>query len=526
MSRKERTVKNTITAILKYLIRVIMQFVVRTVVIYKLGVEYVGLDSLYANIISMLSLAELGIGSAIVFSMYKPASENDIEKLKSLNNFYKKMYLIIAVVVLCVGSAITPFLKHLINGEPNVDVNLYVVYGVFLLNAVISYFGAHKRSLLFVNQRNDIENNLYTIQNLVMSAVQIALLLIFKNYYLYVVMIPLFTLLETISVTLIANKLYPEIRGKAQPLDKETKKEITKNIIGASCHQLGGVIVMSTDNLLVSIFFGLTVLGNVSNYVLIYTAINSFLMLFITAMQASVGNLIATSDKERVYKNYKTFNWIFACAVGLCSICMMCLTQHFMRIWIKDSNAYLSSWILLSIVGKFYITKMRNLTNTFKNCAGLLWNDWYKPLIEVIVNIVASVLCIKWLGIAGIFVGTIISTICAPLWVEPMVLYKNYFKKSMGGFWVKYLFYTLITLIAGGASYFLCSLLPSTGILYFILKMVICVIVISVIYFISYFKTSEFKSIGGMIKSMFKGSKKKEVVCEEKETDSNSIVEE
>ena len=316
MARKERTVKNTITAIIKYLIRVIMQFIVRTVIIYKLGVEYVGLDALYANIISMLSLAELGIGSAIVFSMYKPAAENDIEKLKSLNNFYRKMYLIIATIVLCVGSALTPFLKHLINGEPNVDVNLYIVYGVFLLNAVISYLGAHKRSLLFVHQRNDIENNLYTILNLILSMLQIGLLLVFNNYYLYVVMIPVFTLFETISVVFIANRLYPEIRGNSQPLDKETKKEITKNILGASCHQLGSVIVLSTDNLLVSMFFGLTVLGNVSNYVLIYTAVNSFLMLFITALQSSVGNLIATSDVDKVYKVYKTFNWIFGCVCG------------------------------------------------------------------------------------------------------------------------------------------------------------------------------------------------------------------
>ncbi|MGN0961552.1 MAG: lipopolysaccharide biosynthesis protein [Christensenellales bacterium] len=512
MARKERTIKNSITAVVKYVIKLILQFVLRTVIIYKLGVEYVGLDSLYANIISMLSLAELGIGTAIVFSMYKPASENDIEKLKSLNNFYKKIYMIIAVVVLVLGLAIMPFIKNFISEEPNVNVNLYVVYAIFLANTVISYFGAHKRSLLFAFQRNDIENNILTIATILMSIFQIVMLLLFKNYYLYVILIPLFTLFDVILYVCVAKKLYPDITGKSEPLDKETKKEITKNIIATSCHQIGAVIVLSTDNLLISKFFGLTALGTISNYILVYSAIDSLINIFINALQASVGNLITTTNKEYVYKIYKMFNWIFACIVGFCSIALMCLYKPFINIWVGDTEYKVTFGLIFALVGKFYFMKMRSLTNMFKNCAGLMWNDRWKPICESILNIVASLVFIKLIGVEGIFVGTIVSTICVPLWVEPYVLYKNYFKMSVKDYFGKFALYTLITLIAGGVTYGLCAILPEVGLWWFVLKVGICAIVPNVIYLLVYLKTDNFKMAWNFAKSFIK--KKKSIANE------------
>lgn len=504
MARKERTIKNSITAVLKYVVKLILQFVIRTMLIYKLGVEYVGLDSLYANIISMLSLAELGIGSAMVFSLYKPFAENDVEKLKSITSLIKKLYSIIAIIVLSIGLAIMPFIKFFINGEPNVEVNLYVLYIIFLANTVISYLGAHKRSLLFASQRNDIENNILTTQIILMSIVQVLVLAIFKNYYLYAISIPVFTLLEVIAVVIVANKLYPEINGKGQPLDKETKNIITKNIAATACHHLGTVIVMSTDNLLISKFFGLTVLGTISNYILIYSAISSFIQLFIKAIQASIGNLIATSDKERVHKFYTLLNWLFACVSGFCTIALMCLYQPFMRIWVGNVDAIASIGIVVAIVVRFYISQMRSVNIMFNSCAGLMWHDRFKPIVESIINIIASIICIQFLGVAGIFVGTIISSISAPLWVEPYVLHKHYFGKSTKNYFVKYIYYTIVTLIIGVITYFICSILPSTGILVFILKIAICCIIPTLLYVLAYFKSSHFKEIVKFIKGIFR----------------------
>jgi len=505
MARKERTLKNGTAAIIKYVVKLILQFILRTLIIYKLGVEYVGLDSLYANIISMLSLAELGIGSAIVFCMYKPAAENDVEKLKSLNSLYKKLYFIIASIVLIIGLAISPFLKYLISGKPNVKVNIHYVYFIFLANTIISYLGAHKKSLLFAYQRYDIENNIMTTCIFAMSILQIVLLLIFKNYYYYAILIPIFTLIEVIVIVIVANKKYPEINGKAQPLDKETKKLVLRNIIGASCHQIGAVIVMSTDNLLISMFFGLTVLGKISNYILIYNAIHSFVMILIQALQASVGNLIATVDEQQVYKKYGMFNLTFSCIAGLFAILLMCLYQPFISIWVGEKYL-VSIWLVLAIVARFYFTEMRALTNMFKNCAGLMWNDRIKPIIESFVNIAISIALIYLMGVEGIFVGTIISTICVPLWVEPYILHKHYFKKSVRPYFIKLILFTFVTLIAGASSFFICSLLPELGIKWFILKILISFVISLGIYLIAYYKTKDFK---GLINTFLKPLLKK-----------------
>ena len=510
MARKERTVKNSITAVFRYFIKLFLQFVLRTIIIYKLGVNYVGLDSLYANIISMLSLAELGIGSAIAFSMYKPAAENDIEKLKSLNRLYKKIYLVISAIVLVVGLSLLPFLEFFINGEANVNVNLQIVYVIFLLNTVISYLGAHKKSLLFAYQRNDIENSISTVQLILMSVAQIVLLLIFENYYFYVSMIPLFTLFEVVIVTIKANKMYPEIRGKANQIDKETKNTIIKNIVATSCHKLGGVIVLSTDNLLISKFFGLTVLGTLSNYILIYTAISSLIYLFINAVQASVGNLIATKEPNQVYGFYKTVNFAFSLVAGFCSIALLCLYQPFMEIWVESQDFYVSIWIVLTLVIKFYLSETRHVTYMFKNCAGLMWQDRIKPIIEAVVNIFASIMLIKLIGVAGIFVGTIISTLVAPFWVEPRVLYKYYFKKSVKSYFVKYMLYFLVTCFAGCLTYFLCWLLPVYGFGWFVLKCAICCVVPLTVFVLCYFKTKDFKNTMEItIKPLFNKIKKK-----------------
>lgn len=509
MARKERTLKNSLTAGIKYFVKLVLQFVIRTLIIYKLGVEYVGLDSLYANIISMLSLAELGIGTAISYSMYKPAAENDIEKLKSLNALYKKIYTVIALAVLAVGLSLLPFLEFFINGTPNVDVNLELVYLIFLISTAISYLGAHKRSLLFATQRNDVENNVFTTKLILLSTFQALVLLISKNYYVYVSLNPLFNLLEVILVISMANKMYPQIRGKAKPLDKLTKNAITKNIFATSLHQIGSVVVLSTDNLLISKFFGLEILGTVSNYILIYHAISSFILMFIQALQASVGNLVATKSEKEVYNFYKMFNFIFSCMVGFCSVCLMCLYQPFMHLWVGKTEYVVSIVVVISLVGKFYFTEMREVTNMFKNCTGLMWNDRFKPIFEAAVNIVASLLCIKYFGLAGVFIGTIISTVLVPFWVEPLVLHKNYFKQGLSSYFLKYLYFTFVSLLACGLSYYICCLLPAFGILWLILKLTVCIFNCGIIFLIFYFRTKEFKIIlNNYLKPILKKIKK------------------
>ena len=494
MTRTDNIIRNSKFAIIKFVMQLVLQFILRTVLIYTLGKEYVGINGLFSNILNLLNLADLGIGTAIVFSMYKPIAENDIEKVKSLSNLYKKIYNIIATIIFVVGLAIIPLLKFLVkDGYPD-DINIYIVYIVLLVNTVISYFAAHKRSLLFAYQRNDIENKIRTTALVSLNLVQIILLLVTKNYYLYVFMMPVFTMLECILVITYANKLFPEINGKASSIDSETKKQITKNVAALSMHKLGGVIVFSTDSILLSLFFGLSEVGIYSNYYLIISSLISLFSVIATALKGSIGNLIATSDKEKVYQRYKFLNFAFSWVVGWSSICFICLFQDFMLFWTRSTDYLFPMFTVIILVAYFYIKEMREVNILFEDAGGILWQDRYKALGEAISNPIFSILFIKWVGISGVFIGTIISSLLFPSWIEPYVLHKHLFDKPKKNYFINYFFNTIITILIGGLTYFICSLIGTT-IIGFIAKCLICCIVPNLGFLLCYFRKTEFKDL-------------------------------
>lgn len=503
MTRIQNVKRNTLYSVIKFSVQLVLKFILQTVLIYALGKEYLGVNGLFTNIFNLLNLAELGIGSAIVFSMYKPIAEGDIEQIKALNNLYKKLYLFIALVVCILGVAITPFLPYLISGDTSgLHINIYIVYLLFLLNTLVGYFSAHKRSLLFAFQRTDVENKVKSATLIISTFMQILALLLFKNFYAYAVLLVLGTLLDCIFIQVCANKLYPEINGKAEPLNPSIKKEITKNVAAMSMHKIGSAIVFSTDSILISALISYTVLGVYSNYLLISESIVSFITLLVTALTASVGNYMATQKVDEVYRFYKKSNFALFWLVGFCSICLISLFQPFIYIWTGTMEYVLPNITVLLMVISFYLRKMRTMANVFKDCAGLMWQDRWKPIAEAGINLVASIVLAKFMGLNGIILGTIISTVVAPLWVEPFVLYKHYFKKSVWRYFGKYAFYTVVTVGAGALTYWLCSLLPFAGIGWFVLKCGICLVVPNVIFLLCYFKTSEFKGVIGLAKQV------------------------
>ena len=514
MTRVQNVKRNTTYSIVKFAVQLVLQFVLRTVLIYTLGAKYLGVNGLFTNIFSLLNLAELGIGSAIVFSMYKPIAEGNTEQVKALNNLYKKLYFVIALVVGVLGAAITPFLPYLITGDTTgLEVNIYIVYLLFLANTLVGYFSAHKRSLLFAFQRNDVENKVKSGTLIVSTVLQIVALLLFRNFYAYVILMVVGTLLDCILVQVFANKLYPEINGKAEPLNPVIKKEITKNVAAMSMHKIGYAVVFSTDNILISALVSYIVLGYYSNYVLITESISTFISLLITALQASVGNYMATQSNKEVHTFYKKSNFALSWLIGFCTISLICLFQPFMYIWTGNMEYILPNLSVLLIVISFYLRKMRTNTIMFRDCAGLMWKDRWSPIAEAAINLGASIVLAKFMGLNGIILGTIISTVVAPLWVEPFVLYKHYFKKSVWRYFGKYAFYTVVTVGAGALTYWLCSLLPFAGIGWFVLKCGICLVVPNVIFLLCYFKTSEFKGVIGLAKQVLKRKPKQSVAA-------------
>lgn len=508
MTRTDNVKKNLIFNVIKFATQLLLQFVLRTALIYLMGAEYLGLNGLFSNIFSFLNLAELGFGSAIVFSMYKPIAEGDVEKVKSLQSLYKRFYLIITLIVAGLGIAILPFLKFLINGDVGVRVNIYILYLMYLFNTLFGYFSAHKRSLLFAHQRNDVENKVATICMLGMMTLQIAVLFIFKNYYIFFAVNIVFTVIECVLIHVCANRLYPHINGQSQPLDKVTKKEIFKNVGALSMHKIGGAVVFSTDNVLISSMLGLVVLGAYSNYYLIVSTLMGIFTLLSNAVKGSVGNLIASKEKEYVYGIYQKINFMFSFFSAFCTICMIVLFQPFIKVWTSGNPIYLLKYsTVILICVSFYLSRMRLGVCIFKECAGLFNQDKWKSIIESIVNLVGSIILGIFMGINGIILGTIISTIVAPLWVEPVVLYKYYFEKKPGKYFLTYLRDVLIMLVVASACYLICGFIPDGGLMLLVAKFAVCVVLSVILLILLYIPTKDFKQSLAFVKNIIKRKK-------------------
>ncbi|MGN0798562.1 MAG: lipopolysaccharide biosynthesis protein [Christensenellales bacterium] len=507
-TRTHNSIRNSQIGILKFLIQIIFQFVIRTILIYVLGKEYVGLSGLFSNIIGMLSLAELGIGSAIVFSMYKPIKDDDKEVIGKLLYFYKKCYYYIALTVAVIGLLLVPFLPNLANGGYPENVNIYIIYFSYLTNTLISYFMAHKRALLFANQRNDIENKIKILCLFLLNITQIILLLIFKSYNIYIAVLPLFTILESILVSIKSKRLF-HIAENKEGLDDKLKSEIKKNVVAMSMHQIGGVFVTSTDNILLSVIFGLSVVGVYTNYNLILTSLISIFSLLISATQASIGNKIASSPKEDVYKLYNNLNFIFVIFVGWCAICLICLFQDFIQLWTKGTDYLLSFSTVVIIVLAFYSKESLGVTYMFKNGAGLMWFDKLSPVIQGVTNICLSIIFCLLLGVEGVFIGTLLSTLIAPFWMIPRTLFKHYFNKNLWEYFKKYISNTVILTLIGGLTYFVCSLLHFSLLVNFILKIFICIFIPTILLVAIFFKASEFNYMLDVMKSILNKLKRK-----------------
>ena len=495
MTRTENVKKILFFNIIKFATQMVLQFVLRTALIYIMGAEYLGLNGLFTNIFSFLSLTELGIGTAIAFSMYKPVADGDTEKVKSLQALYKKFYKIITIAVTVIGLIILPFLDVFISGDVTVDINIYWLYVMYLVNAIVGYFSADKRAILYANQRADIENKIKTISLIFMNIIQIAILFIFKNYYLFFTVNIIFSIIECLLINIKAKKMYPELEGKAEKLDSSTRKEIYKNVAALSIHRVGGALIYSTDNIIISSIMGITLLGVYSNYYLIITTLISIYTLLANAITSSIGNMIASESKEYVYSKFQLINFVFSMFTAFTTVCMVVLFQPFIKLWTGGGEYLLEFSTVILLCVSFYIVRMRQAVIVFKDSAGLYWYNKISPIIEASVNIIVSIFLGKIIGINGVILGTIISAIVAPTVLEPKVLYKHYFNKSVWLYLKQFIIDAVITCLIAVVCLSICSFIPDGGILMLMAKFAVCITLSLILLLIVYLPTKNFKNL-------------------------------
>lgn len=494
--------KNIKYSIINYIIINLFKFFVRIVFLHSLPIEYLGINGLFSNLLAMLSLAELGIGPAIVYSLYKSLAYGDKETVKSIMRLFKKVYIAVGGIILVLGLALFPFLDNFFKDGQSVP-QVHYFYLVFLLNTVVSYLWTYKRSLLIADQKQYVVNIYQAAVQVLIAVLQIIFLLIFADYWSFIILILLGTVLENFSVARKADKEYPYLHEYTDKLDIEIQHEIIKNTKAMLCHKLGYMVVLGSSNLVLSKFAGLAAVGLYSNYHMVITALNNFAGKFFEAITASIGNLMVVEERSKKIKAFKVTEFITALQAAICFCGLFVLFNPFVELWV--GKAYLFDKVIVAAMAfSFYLTYMRKAVLMFRDASGLYWNDRYKPLAESVINLAASIYLTIHYGVIGVVIGGIISTLLTCFWVEPYVLFNNGIDIKLKDYFMDYLKFTVTTFLSALASKFIySSLFVKVTLINFIAGIFICISVTFVLWSAIFRNREEMQYLVNFAKSKF-----------------------
>lgn len=453
--------------------------------------EYLGLNGTFSNILSTLSLAELGIGSAITYSLYKPLAERDEKQVAARMALFRRAYWVIGIIVALLGGCLTPSLPVLIRDLPDIPY-IDLIYLLFVLNISLSYFFSYKQSLIIADQRQYITTTYHLSLNVLLQLAQALFLWLTRNYFAYLGLQIGMTLLENLILSHIANRLYPYINtNRYEKIAPIAKSEIIKNTKAMISHKVGSIVVFSTDNLLISYFVGVVAVGLYSNYQMITGALTSIYGQFFNALTAGIGNLGVTAAPKQVLTVFRRLNFAGNWLYGFSAVSLAVLLNPFIELWLGADYLF-GEGVVCLIAMNFYVTGMRQTVLTFRDAEGLYWYDRHKPIAESIVNLVVSAVLAVPFGVAGIFIGTFVSTMTTCFWIEPIVLFKYGLHTSVKSFFQDYAVNTVVTLLTFAAVWYLCEALPGTGVPLFIGKMVVCAVGGNIGYLLVYWRRDEF----------------------------------
>lgn len=513
MGRTQKSIKNGIITIIYSIISIIFSLVTQAVFVRTLGSEYNGIKSLFNSIISMLSLAELGFGTAIIYNLYKPVKENDYITIQKLTNFYRKIYNAIAMIVLIIGLLIMFFLKPLV-GEVTIAENIYIIYFLFLIESVASYLLVYKRSILYANQENYIIKIIDIIYIITLNLLQTIFLLITKQFLLYLVLMIICKIVENLTIHIIVNRRYPYLKNikKVGNIDDELNKNIILNVKGLFFHKISTFIVNGTDSIIISMSdnLGVNSVGLYANYHMITSYVHTIFKSIFEGITASVGNLLLDKDNNRQKQIYKSTLLLNSWIYGFSGILIYFLIDPFIKLWLGNEYLLTKDFSLVLVI-YFYLRGLRLTSSTFKDAAGIFYEDRFVPIIVSVVNIVVSIILVKYLGLTGVLLGTIASTMILFLYSYPILVFKKILKGSYMEYVKLHIKHIIITVIIFIINYLIIGTINyNNAIIELICNAIICFIITNILYTIVYFKMSEFTFYKNIIlDKIIKKSRKK-----------------
>lgn len=490
-SRTKNTKRNIVFSYLDTFVTLIFQFASRTVIVKVLGEQYLGLSSLFTSILGVLNMAELGFSGAIIFNMYKPIADNDADAVCALLKYYRTIYRHIAVIVLVAGIAVSPFLPRLIKGSVPADINLYILYFLYLFNTALSYaLFAYKTALLNALQRLDLVKIAYTIANIIQYSMQIVCILIFENYYLFVLWMIFGTVAKNLIAAYISNTRFPQFLCAGE-VSTTTKKDILSRVKGLLICNISSVTYTTLDSIILSAFLGLTSVAIYNNYIVIWNGVISCVVLIRNAMQASVGNSVALESKEKNYNDMLLWQFLFAGIAGFCMTCMLSLYQPFMVLWMREDLLLpLLDVVLLCIW--FFVVVIQHSVTLYLSGNGLWWEMRWPYICSTVCNLILNICLGKLYGTTGIILASVIASVLFGLIWQCSIIYRLYFKRSAKDFWLRQLLFFGIGCFTAGVAFLINNGIAAEGIIGIAIRLIICIVISIVVFWLSYNRLEEF----------------------------------
>lgn len=429
IERTKYAKEGVIWGLLAKIVTILFPFLVRTTIIKTVGFDYIGLNGLFTSLLELLNLTELGVGTAIVFSMYKPIAEDDEDTICALMNLFKKLYRIIGVIVLVFGLCLLPFIGKLIKGDTPADINIYILYLIYLFDSVLTYWlFAYKTCILNAHQRTDVINKINLVLRSFLYSLQIVVLVCFHNYYAFIVVSPLIGILINIVNAYYANKLFPKYHCRGR-VGKELRADIKKRIGGLLLTKVAYKVRYSLGNIVISAFLGLQIISIYNNYFYVMNAVAGLFTVISTSITAGIGNSIALDTKEKNEKDMIVLSFIYLTFSFFCFCCLLSLYQPFMLLWVGGKNMF-SNEIMFFFCLFFLVDKTLNIIGIYYDAAGLWWKGRFKGLIEVFFHILLTILLSKYYGVIGTLIAAIISILLIGFPLTSFFTYKHYYMKS------------------------------------------------------------------------------------------------
>lgn len=492
--RTKKAFINTLFGILMQVVTVLLNLVSKRIFVDILGDEIYGLNSLFNTIIIMLSLTELGIGMAITYSLYKPLAENNQKQITALMTLYRKIYRYIALIVFCIGMLLIPFLRFLIKEDFSTTV-LAKIFIPFVLSASVSYLMSYKKTLLIADQKGYIVTIVRTVYLIALHTTQIVILIITRNFIAYLFAKVVLDILDSFICYKLCDRHYPFQKNATEQIGAEDKKLIVQKVKALVYHRVGIYLINGIDSIIITKFLGTVINGYYTNYMIIINTVTELLSQFSNGLTASMGNLVATESKDRVFDVFKRvllFNYFL---VSFSAASFAVLINPFISIWMSP-NVLLDKYTVAVLIINFYITTFSYTIGALRASAGIFEPDKYLHVILAIVNLVLSIALVKVIGIVGVFIGTLVCLFIKEIIALPYIMGKHFFKASAFGYYKQFVLYAVCTVVIVLITMLLSSFISiENALLAFVVKVLICLIIPNIINLLLFSRTKEFKDL-------------------------------